>query len=129
MLFYDNENVDAAWCKAKHLYRNGMLPGVRYIRSSTIAPNIYQLSPKKKVIFFYAGPADNESAMKNIGTIILRNMQHTRQRCDEEEGFNHIYFKDEQQRQPHNHLENTIYKLPLSDPYSGEGETFEAKQG
>ena len=80
MLFYDLENVLKAWSKAIGLYNAGKLPGVRYLRCSTAQVNEFnehRHRDNSRVIFFYAGPSDDEAAMEEIGEEIVEQMERS----------------------------------------------------
>ncbi len=49
MLYYDNENVDSAWCKAKGLYRAGALKGIISMKVATAMGNPRASGKDKKV--------------------------------------------------------------------------------
>eukprot|EP01064_Diplonema_japonicum_P035466 TRINITY_DN769_c4_g1_i1.p1 TRINITY_DN769_c4_g1~~TRINITY_DN769_c4_g1_i1.p1 ORF type:complete len:159 (+),score=36.27 TRINITY_DN769_c4_g1_i1:45-479(+) len=77
MLFYPNDEINAAWHRSVDLYRAGHLPGVHSMKVSTAMPNPRASTSASKVIIFYCGPSKDEAKMRSIGTSLASAMQVT----------------------------------------------------
>ncbi|KAK7485052.1 hypothetical protein BaRGS_00023691 [Batillaria attramentaria] len=71
-------DLDAAWNRAKHLYRTGQLPEIKSMKVGTAAPNpaYADKSQDTKVICFYCGPASDKQKMLAIGRQVAEKMDY-----------------------------------------------------
>lgn len=74
-LFYDPENIEAAWDKMKALYCAGELFGVVKLSKAT------QVENRGLPILVFTGPAENKEHVMKVGQLILLQMDYSQQRC------------------------------------------------
>jgi hypothetical protein len=80
MIFYDNQNIDDAWEKAKQLYENRELDGIINLKVATAFDNPRANSRDSKVIIFYCGPSGDEGKVMAYGRNLLEKMSYKRQK-------------------------------------------------
>lgn len=118
MLFYKNSLINDAWLKAKKLYKDGHLEGVKSLKCSTSYQNPRSSDIDSKVIIFYCDDSYDEKKIMQVGDIIVRKMQY--------EQREYVYYKSDLQTsmgtratgQRKNYmyrLWNPIYHDPMCD--------------
>jgi hypothetical protein len=77
-LFYDKDNLAAAWQKLKGLYLGDQLPGVIKISCAKV-----ERTPGFGVpIFAFVGPSDDEHHCTSVGKMLVEKLGHTKQNCN-----------------------------------------------
>nr|KAG5698132.1 hypothetical protein BaRGS_001727 [Batillaria attramentaria] len=71
-------DLDAAWNRAKRLYRTGQLPEIKSMKVGTAAPNpaYAHKPPGRSVICFYCGSASDKQKMLAIGRQVAEKMDY-----------------------------------------------------
>ena len=77
-IYYDEENVDAAWDKMIQLYSNGKLKGVQKICRAKKEEKNGDGIP----ILAFVGPSTDEFICLTAGTSIVKQMNHVIQKCN-----------------------------------------------
>jgi hypothetical protein len=89
MLFFDNDDINKKWLKAKKKYDKNKLNGVLSLKVSTAMKNPRSSNDTKKVIIFYCNNSNNQNHILSIGKTILKELKYTESE--------YIYYKTDKQ--------------------------------
>jgi len=116
MLFYLNRNIDAAWVKAKALFRKGLLTGIAGMKVSGARHNPRAQDNDSHVLIFYCGPVEDEENVLSYGANLLRLMRYQPNSSNP-----YVYYKSDQQTfagtKATGQKKNHLYRLRVPSSY------------
>jgi len=116
MLFYPNKDMDAAWIKAKKLFRGGLLTGISAMKVSTARDNSRASDSGSRVLICYCGPVNDEPNVLRYGENLLAQMKY---RPVNSNPF--IYYKSDDQTSAGTRAtgqrKNHLYKILIPKSY------------
>jgi hypothetical protein len=96
-MFYDFQNLSAAWTKISNLYKTNQLPGVLELaRCNDTFLGRRTVSNNGCPILIFTGPVTEKAHVMQVGRVVLQFMEYTRQNCSPIRHPPNIYFKRSQ---------------------------------